>query len=132
MTGDDARPAVTEIRIEHLSKEEVLDIEARAKKQGVRREEEPVPVGSQGEPVTFAIVLLGGIALRAYVAHLKYKESLEPDEVLTSTVTTRFADGSEQTKEVRYERREGEEFDAAAIRELTAIPGLEALAEEPA
>jgi hypothetical protein len=121
---------VREIRIEHLSKDDVLDIEGRVGREDTQREEEPVPVGSKGEPITFALLLATAAALKAYVAHLQYKAAALPDETFTHTVTVVHEDGTKQTTEVRYEARSGEAFSDAAIRELSTLPGLDSALSE--
>jgi hypothetical protein len=116
---------VREVLIEHLDKDDTVDLERRAGDGETRRDAEPVPEGSHGEPVTFAIALLTAAALRAYVAHLKYKAAVLPDQALTHRVTIVREDGTTEEHELRYEARSGEAFSDAAVRELSTIPGLE-------
>jgi hypothetical protein len=116
---------VKEVLVEHLDKDDAVDLERRAAQGETRREPEPVPEGSHGEPVTFAIAILTAAALKAYVAHLKYKAAVLPDQALTHRVTIVREDGTSEVRELTYEARSGEAFSDAAVRELSTIPGLE-------
>jgi hypothetical protein len=116
---------VTEVLVEHLGKDDAVDLERRAGEGETRRDPEPVPEGSLGEPVTFAIALLTAAALKAYVAHLKYKAAVLPDQALTHRVTILREDGTSEVHELTYEARSGEAFSDTAVRELSTIPGLE-------
>ena len=115
--------AVREIAIEHLGKDDMLDVEARAGTENARRETEPVPPGSHGEPILFTLVL-ASVALKAYVAHLSYKAAMLPEKSISQTVEIRRVDGTIERRELTFEVRTGEHFSDAALRTLTEVPGL--------
>jgi hypothetical protein len=119
---------VAEIRIEHLSKADLLDLEQRTGSELCRREAEPVPEGSQGEPIIFAAVLvITAAALKGYIAHLRYKAAMLPDTVLEQTVTYPTPEGPVTTV-IHFETRDGKLLDST-LRELATIPGLESALE---
>jgi hypothetical protein len=115
--------AIREIEIGFLNKSDAVDLERRAGTGVVRHKEVPVPEGSRGEPVMLMVVL-AGFALNAYIAHLKYKEAIEPDESFDHTITITREDGTTQTETIRYTKRSGEAFSDEAVRQLTTVPGV--------
>ena len=124
--------AIREIEIGYLSKSDAVDLARRAGEGVVRDEEVEVPDRSQGEPITIMVVL-AGYALNAYIAHLKYKEAIQPDETFEHTITVTREDGTTQTETIKFTKRSGEGFSDEAVRQLTTVPGVsEILKQLPA
>ncbi|MBS1869445.1 MAG: hypothetical protein JSS99_07250 [Actinobacteria bacterium] len=118
-------PGTPQLKIEDLGKIDMLDIEARAGRQNVRRTETAVADGSYGEPILFALTLLTAAALRAYVAHTVANVEMAPTRELTQKVTV-LRDGEVvEVREITFKERRGEPLADTVVRELSAIPGLD-------